>query len=241
MIFQCSLHLILLAVSANEVTKAFSKEQKQEWCGPNGVLMTSVGFFLIYNLLAILAMEDHTIVCLKRELSPKMAMSATLMAGIFSCGILFGANVLSTAELCASHIASTTACSLMMIVLLLLAWRICTHADHHTTKTSTETSLLLNFMSKNKATALLTVLIVVCIVLTILEVLSSVVTRFHESNVKFNETKFYKNIFYLNVIWFSVGIALPFIFQQLIDSSADVEETTDENHSSDKIAYLVLA
>ncbi|KAL9970230.1 hypothetical protein ACROYT_G022570, partial [Oculina patagonica] len=74
MITQCILHLSLLALNANEVTRAFRSEQGHEWCGTTNVLMTSVGFLMIYNLLAILAIEDHTIVGLKREVSTKVAM-----------------------------------------------------------------------------------------------------------------------------------------------------------------------
>ena len=149
MISQSILHLTLLALNADEVTKAFSSEQSHDWCGTNSDLMTSVGFLMIYNLLAILAIEDHTILGLKREVSTKVAMSGTLTAGTVSCGMLLWAGAASTPEVNHSYLVSSVARTLMMFVLLLLAFMICTQVDHDADKTSTdETSLWLSVLSK---------------------------------------------------------------------------------------------
>lgn len=246
MIWQCILQVTLLVLNADEVTRAFG-EQGQEWCGTNRILMTSVGFFMIYNLLAILAVEDHTIVCLERELSPTVAMSGTLTAGVTSCGILLWAGAVTSPALCVSHIASSFASTLMIFLLLFLAFRICTQADHDTVKSSTdETSLLLSFLSKNKTAVFLTALIaLVCTTLAIFQLLSTVVSCVvtsvyaQGSDEEFHEAEFLQKIFYLNIIWFAVGIALPMIFRQLIDSSVNAKEFSDENHfRSMKMAIL---
>lgn len=158
MISQCILHLALLALNANDVTKAISNEDVQEWCRPIDVLMSSVGCIMIYNILAMLAVEQHSIVGLKREVSPKAAMLATLMAGIISCGILFWASVIYKDKLHVCQITSTTVCSLISIIILWVAWRICTHVD------TTETSFPLKDVSKNKTIVFLTALYVVCVV-----------------------------------------------------------------------------
>ncbi|KAL9970232.1 hypothetical protein ACROYT_G022572 [Oculina patagonica] len=242
MITQCILHLSLLALNANEVTRAFRSEQGHEWCGTTNVLMTSVGFLMIYNLLAILAIEDHTIVGLKREVSTRVAMSGTLIAGVISCGMLLWAGAASTSELCVSYLASSVACTLMMFLLLLLAFRICTQTAHDSAKTSMdETSLWLNILSKNKTAVFFIALIVFCIVLAVFEVLSAAVIsiRAQESIAQFQESRFFQKVFYLNIIWFAVGVALPVIFRQLIDSNANSKEITDENHYSANMVFLV--
>ena len=240
MISQSILHLTLLALNADEVTKAFSSEQSHDWCGTNSVLMTSMGFLMIYNLLAILAVEDHTILGLKREVSTKVAMSGTLIAGTVSCGMLLWASAASTPELCVSYLASSVSCTLMMFLLLFLAFRICAQVDHDAGKTSTdETSLWLSVLSKNKTAVFFTTLIVVCIVIAFFEALSTAVTSIQESDVESQKSRFFHKVFYLNIIWFAVGIALPVIFRQLIDSSANAKESLDENHYSVNMALSV--
>ncbi|XP_078373610.1 uncharacterized protein LOC144657172 [Oculina patagonica] len=237
MITQCILHLSLLALNANEVTKTFSSEQGHEWCGTTSVLMTSVGFLMIYNLLAILAIEDHTIVGLKREVSTKVAMLGTFIAGVISCGMLFWASAVSTSELCVSYLASSVACTLMMFLLLLLAFRICTQTAHDSAKTSTdETSLWLSILSKNKIAVFLTVF---CIVFEVLSIVFTSI-RAQESIAQFQESRFFQKIFYLNIIWFAVGIALPVIFRQFIDSNAaNAKVITYENRYSANITISV--
>ena len=59
MICQSILQLILLSLNANEATMAFTNKQQEEWCGTNSILMTSVGFLMIYNILAMLAIESN--------------------------------------------------------------------------------------------------------------------------------------------------------------------------------------
>ncbi|KAJ7379677.1 hypothetical protein OS493_014081 [Desmophyllum pertusum] len=218
MIFQCILHLTLLALNTNEAVKAFGNDQGQKWCGTNSVLMTSVGFVMTFNILAILAIEDHTILCLKREVSPAEAMAATLVAGMISCGVLFWAGVLSVEGLCSSHIASIVACSLLWLLTSWVLWRICTQVELVTR--STETSLLLDFLNKNKMAVFFSALIVVCIILIIiLDVISSVVSSFEQTEEEFQDIKSFERVIYLYVMCFAAGVALPSFFQQLLDSS----------------------
>ena len=248
MVWQCILQVTLLVLNADEVTRAFS-EQKPEWYRTKRLLMTSVGFFMIYNLLAILAVEDPTIVCLKRELSPKAAMARTLTAGVISCGILFWVGAVSSPAPCVSHIASSFASALIILFLLMLVFRICTQADPSMKSSTAETSLLLNLTRKRKTAVFLTAFVaLVCTTLSIVQLLSTVVscaavvTSFYtqENYAEFRPgVGFLQKIFYLNIIWFAVGIALPVIFRQLIDSSADIKEKSDDNHfDSTKIAIL---
>lgn len=252
MVWQCILQVTVLVLNADEVTRAFG-EQGPEWCQTNEILMTSVRLFIIYNLLAILAVEDHTIVCLKRELSPKVAMSGALTAGVTSCGILFWIGAVSSPALCVSHIASSFASTLMILFSLLLAFRICTQADQDTVKSSTEeTSLLLSFLSKNKTavflTAFVAVVALVCTTLAVFQSLGTVVSCVsvatsgytQENYAEFSHgVGFLQKIFYLNIIWFVMGIVLPVIFRQLIDSNVDTKDCSDDNlfHST-KVAIL---
>lgn len=249
MVWQCILQVTLLVLNADEVTRAFG-EQEPEWNRSKRILMTSVGFFMIYNLLGILAVEDPTIVCLKRELSAKVAMTGTITAGVTSCGILFWVGAVSSPVIpCVSHIASSFASTLMILFLLMLVFRICTQADHSMKSSTAETSLLLSFTRKCKTAVFFTAFVaVVCTALAIVQLLSTVVScaavvdSFYgqENYAEFRPgVGFLQKIFYLNIIWFAVGIALPVTFRQLIDSSVDTKEISDNNHfDSTKIAIL---
>ena len=248
MVWQCILQVTLLVLNADEVTRAFG-EQETEWCQTKQILMTSVGFFMIYNFLAILAVEDPAIVCLKRELSPKVAMTGTLTAGVTSCGILFWVGAASSPAPCVSHIASSFASTLMILLLLILVFRICIQADHAMKSSTTETSLLFSFTRKCKSAVFLTpfvalvctTLVIVQSVGTVISCASAVTSVYTQENyAEFRSgVGFLQKMFYLNIIWFAVGIALPVIFRQLIDSSVDAKEISDDNHfHNTKIAIL---
>ena len=237
MIWQCILQVTLLVLNGDEVTRAFG-EQRQAWCRTNRTRMTSVGFFMIYNLLAIVAVEDHTIVFLKRALSPKVAMLGSLTAGFTSWGILLWVGAVSSPALCVSHLATSLASMLMIFLLLLLAFRICTQVDDTMKSSTDETSLLLSFISYNKTAVFLTAFVaLVCSTLAIFQflgtVVSCVVTNAYTQE-RYSEfphgVGFIQKIFYLSIIWFVVGIALPVIFRQLIDSSANNKEFSDDIH-----------
>lgn len=232
MIWQCILQVTLLVLNADEVTRTFA-QQRPEWCRNNRILSTSASLFMMYNLLAILAVEDHTIVFLKRELSPKVAMLGTLTAGITSSGVLFWAGAVSSPALCASYITSSFASTLMILVLVLLAFRMCTQVD--TRKPSTnETSLLFSLISKNKKAVFLTAFVaLVCSTLALFQFLGTVVTCVYapQRYADFpHGVGFIQKIFFLNIIWFVVGIGLPVIFRQLIDLSFNAKEISDDNH-----------
>ena len=224
MMCQCILQLALLALNANEATTAFGTERSQEWCGTNSVLMTSVGFLMIYNVLVMLAIEHHAMVGLRSEPSPKVAL---LMFGILTFGTVFSITVFSVTELCASYTTLTVACSLLMFLILWVLWRMCTHVDHDTPKTSTETCVELDFLSKNKTVVFFSTFIVLAIVLKIiLDVISSVVFNFKEFEEEFQGIQFFEKVIFMYVICFAVGISLPLHFQNLIDfTPKEADET----------------
>ncbi|KAL9970233.1 hypothetical protein ACROYT_G022573 [Oculina patagonica] len=232
MIFQCILQLTLLACNAYEVTRAFDSQQIAEWCGTNGVVMSSVGFLMIYNVLAMLAIEHHTIVGLKRQVSPRIAI---LIFGIIICGILFLMCFFSAPELCASNIALTVACSWLMILILWVIWRVCTHVDHDATKTSTETyGTLPEFLRKNKTAVFFSALIFLAIVVKIfLDVISSGASSFQE----FLVIRFLERVIYLYIMCFAVSISLPLHFLQIIESSP---KEAEKGESSFGIKILII-
>jgi len=215
MICQCILQVTLLALNANEATRAFDKERTHEWCRTNSVLMTSVGFLMVYNVLAMFAIEHHTIVGLRSEPSPKVAL---LMFGIITFGIVCSISVFSVTELCTSYRTLTVVCSLLMLLILWALWRVCTYVDRDTPKTTTETSALLDFFSKNKTVVFFSTLIVLAIFSKIfLDVISSVVFNFQPVEDEFQGIQFFEKVVFLYVMCFAVGISLPLHFQNLID------------------------
>ena len=216
MICQFFLQVALLVLNANEATTTFGKERSQtEWCGTNSVLMTSAAFLMTYNVLAMLAIEHHTIVGLRREPSPRVAL---LMFGIITFGIVISVSVFSVTELCTSYTTLTITCSMLMLLILWALWRLCTYVDHDTPETTTETSALLDFLSKNKTVVFFTVLIVLAIVLKIiLDVFSSVLFNFQPVEEEFQGIQFFEKVIFLYATCFAVGISLPLHFQNLID------------------------
>lgn len=228
MIFQCMLHIALLALNAEESLKTFVFSMKeQNWCATNNVLVILLGFLLVYNLLGMLAIEYHSVVCLKRALVPQVALLGTLTAGIITTGLFLWGGFFTLEELCASHLATTVTCSLLLVLMLSIVWQICSSPEYIATKmkSSAESSgNLLNLLSKNKTSACLTFLFLFCVALTFLVDLI-------DSNVSFEDFEkvvFYERVFYLFVMCFGVGISLPVIFHEIIVSSVDEELITDD-------------
>lgn len=216
MLCQCIIQVALLALNANLATTTFENEHhsSKEWCGTNSVLMTSVGFLMIYNVLAMLAIEHHAMVGLRREPSPKVAL---LMFGILTFGIVLSITAFSVTELCASYTTLTVACFLLMFVISWVLWRVCTYVDHETPKISTETFSLLYVLSKNKTVLFFSTLIVLAVVLKIiLGVVSSVVFNFQDVD-EFKSIQFFEKVLIRYIICFAAGISLPLHFQNLID------------------------
>lgn len=213
-IFQCFLQLILLAFNAYQVKYDFSDHQGKKRCDFIGVFMTSLTFFLIYNLLAIQAIEDLSILGLKRVLTPRQAISAVLIAGILTCGSLLWAGCLFTAGLCTSHLASAAACWLISIILLMSAWKIYSRGAPDTT-----TIMPQDFEVKDRGTVFwLTGLVFLCALLTLSKFAEAVQIIDMQQWV---DLKKMVRLFSINVIWLAVGIVLPVCFQFLIESSAD--------------------
>ena len=226
---QSILHLVLLALNVDESTKVFSNELQLEWCTTNCFLNISVGFVLIYNLLAMLAIEHPSVVCLKRSLSPQAAMLGTLTAGVSTAGILYWAGFYTVEILCASQIVSTVACSLLLLLMLSIVWQICRNTAEYatTTNSSVKSSYnLMDLLSKNKTTISVTVCFLLLVALTFsLKAILSVI-NFHDIK-QMEEIWFFERVLYLFVTCFGVGIPLPIIFQQMIDFSANAEPIND--------------
>ena len=220
MIFQGMLHIALLVFNAEESMKLFEFNMEEEsWCTTNSAFIILLGFLLVYNLLGMLAIEYHSAVCLKRALAPNVALLGTLIAGIITTGLFFWGGFFTLEQLCASQMAMTVACSLLLVLMLSIVWLICSPHEQITTKMESSSgdssSDLLNLLSKNKTSACVTCLFLFCVVLTML-------FEFIGSNVNsedFEETMFYARVFYLFVLCFGVGISLPVIFHTLIVSS----------------------
>ena len=215
MICQFILQVALLALNANEATTTFGKEPSQKWCGINSVLMTSVAFLMTYNVLAMLAIEHHAVVGLRREPSSKVAL---LLFGIITLGIVISVSVFSVTELCTSYTTLTVTCSTLMLLILWALWRMCTYIDHDTPKTTTETSTLLDFLRKNKTVVFFSALTILTIVLKIiLDVFCSVLFNFQSVEEEYQGIQFFEKVIFLYVMCLAVGISLPLHFQNLID------------------------
>lgn len=234
-IFQSVLHVALLALGAHESMKTFSDEEQWGWCTTDSALIIFVSFGLVYNLLAMLSIEYHTMICLKRPLSPLVAMLGTLIAGISTPGFFFWAGFFTDEELCISQTASTVASTLLLVLLLSIVWQVCTQTEHAATKTKSSTDSshgLLNSLRKSKASVSVTALFLFCVGLALfLEAIRS--NAGFEEIEQLKKIMFFERVFYLYIMCFGVGISLPVIFLQIIDSSAN-DEQTDE-HCNEKI------
>ena len=87
MIFQCVLQLLVLVWNTNRTGQMFSyfDDQVNKWNRTGGELIHLLGPFSLYNMLAIIAVTDHTILGLKREPSSVQAIAVALTAGVVTC------------------------------------------------------------------------------------------------------------------------------------------------------------
>lgn len=87
MIFQCVLQLLVLVWNTNRTGQMFSyfDDQVNKWNRTGGELIHLLWPFSLYNMLAIIAVTDHTILGLKRELSSVEAIAVALTAGAVTC------------------------------------------------------------------------------------------------------------------------------------------------------------
>lgn len=231
LIFQGILHVAVLALNAEESVRVFSAEETKNWCTTNNIFIVSLGFVMVYNLLAMLATDYHTILFLRRVLSPHVALLGTLTAGIATVSLLYWAGCFTIERLCSSQMATTVGCSLLLLVTMSIVWHIWSGPGEYVTKkmkSSEETSHdLLDLLIKSKTSTFVTCLFLFCVGFALLLELISSEASFSDIE-QVEDFIFYKKVFYLYVLCFGVGISLPLIFHELIVSSVDEKVTAND-------------
>ena len=219
-IFQSILHLTLLALNADDTMKTFSNKQQLERSDINGVLITSVAFFLVYNIMAMIAVEYPSVFCLKQAPSAQTAMFGTLVAGISTVLLWTGFLILEPA-LCNSQIASTMTCSLLLLIMVAVVWRICGAAEHANTRFEIRQSSghIVELLNADKTSAFVTT----CFLVLVISILSLPATGYVR-NVQEEHLEaviFFKKVLYLFAMCFGVGIVLPLISSRLVMEQID--------------------
>ena len=214
-IFQSILHLTLLALNADDTMKTFSNKQQLEQGDINGVLITTVSFFLVSNTMAMIAVEYPSVFCLKQSPSVRTAMFGTLVAGVST--VLFWTVFFILEPLCNSQIASTMACTLLLLIIIVVVWRICGAEEHANTRNEIKQSsghvvelLIADNTSAFVATCFL-VLVIFTLSLPAIEYLPDV------QEGHFEAVSFVKKVLHLFAMCFGVGIVLPLIFSRVME------------------------
>ena len=215
-IFQSILHLTLLALNADDTMKTFSNKQQLERSDINGVLITSVGFFLVYNIMAMIAVEYPSAFCLKQAPSARTAMFGTLVAGIST--VLFWTGFLTVEPaLCNSQIASTMTCSLLLLIMVAVVWRICGAAEHANTRFEIKQSSghIVELLNANKTSAFVATCFLVLVIFTLSLSAIGYVRNVQEEHLE--AVIFFKKVLYLFDMCFGVGIVLPLISSRVME------------------------
>lgn len=215
-IFQSILHLTLLSLNADDTMKTFSNKQQLERGDINEVLITSVGFFLVYNIMAMIAVEYPSVFCLKQAPSARTAMFGTLVAGIST--VLFWTGFLTLEPaLCNSQTASTMACSLLLLIMIAVVWRICGAAEHANTRFEIKESSghIVELLNADKTSAFLTTCFLVLVIFTLSLPATEYVRNVQEENLE--AVVFFKKVLYLFAMCFGVGIVLPLISSKVME------------------------
>lgn len=209
--FQSILHLTLLALNADDTMKTFSNKQQLERGDINGVLITSVGFFLVCNIMAMIAVEYPSVFCLKQAPSARTAMFGTLVAGISTVLLWTGFFALEPA-LCNSQTASTMACSLLLLIMIAVVWRICGAAEHANTRFEIK-------QSSGHIVELLNAVVTTCFIVLVIFTLSlpaiGYVRNVQEEHLE--AVIFFRKVLYLFDMCFGVGIVLPLISSRVME------------------------
>ena len=216
-IFQSILHLTLLALNADDTMKTFSTDKQQlERSDINGVLITSVGFFLVYNIMAMIAVEYPSVFCLKQAPSARTAMFGTLVAGIST--VLFWTGFLTVEPaLCNSQIASTMTCSLLLLIMVAVVWRICGAAEHANTRFEIKQSSghIVELLKADKTSAFVATCFLVLVIFTLSLSAIGYVRNVQEEHLE--AVIFFKKVLYLFDMCFGVGIVLPLISSRVVE------------------------
>ena len=219
-IFQSILHLTLLALNADDTMKTFSNKQQLERSDINGVLITSVAFFLVYNIMAMIAVEYPSVFCLKQAPSAQTAMFGTLVAGISTVLLWTGFLILEPA-LCNSQIASTMTCSLLLLIMVAVVWRICGAAEHANTRFEIRQSSghIVELLNADKTSAFVATCFLVLVIFTLSLPATGDVRNVQEEHLE--AVIFFKKVLYLFAMCFGVGIVLPLISSRLVMEQID--------------------
>ena len=215
-IFQSILHLTLLALNADDTMKTFSNKQQLERSDINGVLITSVAFFLVYNIMAMIAVEYPSVFCLKQAPSAQTAMFGTLVAGISTVLLWTGFLTLELA-LCNSQIASTMTCSLLLLIMVAVVWRICGAAEHANTRLEIKQSSghIVELLNADKTSAFVATCFLVLAIVTLSLPAIGYVQNVQEEHLE--AVIFFKKVLYLFDMCFGVGIVLPLVSSRVME------------------------
>ena len=218
--FQSILHLTLLALNADDTMKTFSNKQQLERSDINGVLITSVGFFLVYNIMAMIAVEYPSVFCLKQAPSARTAMFGTLVAGI-STVLFWTALFTLDPALCNSQIASTMACSLLLLIMIAVVWRICEAAEHANTRFEIKQSSghIVELLNADNTSAFVATCFLVLVIFTLSLPAIGYVRNGREKHLE--AVIFFQKVLYLFDMCFGVGIVLPLISSRLVMEQID--------------------
>ena len=213
----------ILVADAVESWKGFGSQLKES-CNIFRVLSLSMMFFQAYNLMAIVMIFSESQVKRKnREFSTKLKISAVLVLGLTGSATISWYNCFSPQNLSRMFLKAILFASAIFVILIVsVAARNISIEDTQTDETQPEASVWKIFPKKRYL--FLVTLLIMCLIIILGWEPHSESSRNSYKPEDLEEVIVLKEVAYSVVETFFVGIVLPVILTNLIDSNYEEKD-----------------
>ena len=210
----------ILVADAVESWKGFGSQLKES-CNIFRVLSLSLMFFQAYNLMAIvIILSESQVKGENREFSTKLKISAVLVLGLTGSATISWYNCFSSQNLSRMTTKAIFLASVIFFVLIVsVVARNISIQDTQTDETQPEASVLKIFPKKRYVFSV--TLFIMCLIIILSQERHSESSPSNCKAEEFVEVNVFKKVVYSVVETFFVGIVLPVIITDLIDSNYD--------------------
>ena len=213
----------ILVADAVESWKGFGSQLKES-CNIFRVLSLSLMFFQAYNLMAIvIILSESQVKGENREFSTKLKISAVLVLGLTGSATISWYNCFSPQNLSRMFLKAILFASAIFVILIVsAAARNISIEDTPTDETQPEASVWKIFPKKRYL--FLVTLLIMCLIIILSWEPHSESSRNSYKPEDFEEVIVLKEVAYSVVETFFVGIVLPVILTNLIDSNYEEKD-----------------
>ena len=210
----------VLVADAVESWKGFASHLKES-CNIFRILSLSLMFFQAYNLMAlVIILTESQVKRENREFSTKLKISAVLVLGLTGSATISWYNCFSSQNLSRMTTKAIFLASVIFFVLIVfVVARNISIQDTQTDETQPEASVWKIFPKKRYVFSV--TLFIMCLIIILSQERLSESSPNNYKAEEFVEMNVFKKVVYSVVETFFVGIVLPVIITDLIDSNYD--------------------